>query len=260
MPVLTVFETPVVVLDDVNNEPENAIIEQQGQGTSQESYIYTQNAGANASNIFIESCEQDEQQQLVTRALEGDKEAFGEIVHQYSALMLRTAWMIVGDRDIAEDAVQDALIQAWQHLPSLREASALRPWLMRIVVNQCISFKRRLTRSTAFIRQTLSEQATDLAAQVADDHKGRIERDWDIAYVIEHLPAKQRAVIVLHYYQGMTLLEMSETLQVSVNTLKKRIQAALANLRRILHAADTEEGFNNSRGKPDRPRLVALAS
>jgi RNA polymerase sigma-70 factor, ECF subfamily len=243
MPVLTVFETPSAVLDNVNSELENAIIEQQGQGTSQEAYIYTQNAGADASNTSIESSEQDEQQQLVTRALEGDKEAFGEIVHQYSALMLRTAWMIVGDRDTAEDTVQDALIQAWQHLPNLREATALRPWLMRIVVNQCISFKRRVARSTAFIRQTLSEQATDLAAQIADDHKGRIERDWDIAHAIEHLPAKQRAVIVLHYYQGMTLPEMSETLQTSENTLKKRIQAALANLRRNLHAADTDEGF-----------------
>ena len=249
MPVLTVFETPSAVLDDANSEPENAIIEQQEQEISQKSSIFTQNAGANASNTPIESFQQDEQQRLVTRALEGDKEAFGEIVHQYSALMLRTAWVIVGDRDIAEDTVQDALIQAWQHLPSLREASALRPWLMRIVVNQCISFKRHLARSTAFIRQALSEQATDLAAQVADDHKGRIEQDWDVAHAIEHLPAKQRAVIMLHYYQGMTLPEMSEALQTSENTLKKRIQAALANLRSVLHAADIDESLDNSQGR-----------
>src|ERR1700681_869542 len=57
--------------------------------------------------------QQDEQYLLVTRALQGDDAAFGEIVDQYSTLMLRTASMIVGDRDIAEDVVQDALIQAW---------------------------------------------------------------------------------------------------------------------------------------------------
>ena len=62
--------------------------------------------------------------------------------------------MAVGDRDVAEDTVQNALIQAWQQLPSLREASSLRPWLMRIVVNQCISFKRRLARSKAFVHTT----------------------------------------------------------------------------------------------------------
>jgi RNA polymerase sigma-70 factor, ECF subfamily len=182
-----------------------------------------------------------EQEALVIRAIQGDQTAFGEIVDQYSTLMLRTASMIVGDHDIAEDVVQDALIQAWHHLPDLRKAGALRPWLMRIVVNQCISFKRRVARTSAFMRQALSDQETDLIAQAADDHKGRMERDWDLAHTIEGLPLKQRVVIVLHYYNGMTLPEMAQTLQTSENTLKKRIQAALTNLRRILHSANEEE-------------------
>lgn len=178
--------------------------------------------------------EQEKLEQRVIHALQGDQQAFSEIVDQYSTLMLRTASMIVGDRDIAEDVVQDAFIQAWHHLADLRQAGALRPWLMRIVVNQCISFKRRMARSTAFVRQALSEQETDLAAQIADDHKGRMERDWDLAHAIESLPMKQRVAIVLHYYNGMTLPEMADTLHISENTLKKRIQAALINLRRVL--------------------------
>ncbi|HEY4389171.1 MAG TPA: RNA polymerase sigma factor [Ktedonobacteraceae bacterium] len=189
----------------------------------------------------LETPEQAEQRMIVTRALQGDQAAFTAIVDQYSTLMLRTASMIVGDRDIAEDVVQDALIQAWHHLADLRKAGALRPWLMRIVVNQCISFKRRLTRSAAFMRQALSEQETDLIAQAADDHKGRMERDWDLAQAIKELPMKQRVVIVLHYYNGMTLPEMSQTLNTSENTLKKRIQAALTNLRRILRVSADEE-------------------
>ena len=175
------------------------------------------------------------------RAIQGDQTAFGEIVDQYSTLMLRTASMIVGDHDIAEDVVQDAFIQAWYHLSDLRKAGALRPWLMRIVVNQCISFKRRLARTTAFMRQALSEQETDLIAQAADDYKGRMERDWDLAHAIEDLPLKQRVAIVLHYYNGMTLPEMAQTLKISENTLKKRIQAALTNLRHALHSANEEE-------------------
>jgi RNA polymerase sigma-70 factor, ECF subfamily len=180
------------------------------------------------------SAEQDEQEALVTRVLQGDQNAFGIIVDQYNTLMLHTALMIVGDRDIAEDVVQDALIQAWHHLADLRKAGALRPWLIRIVINQCISFKRRLARTTAFMRQALSEQEIDLIAQAADDHKGRMERDWDLAHTIEMLPMKQRVVIVLHYYNGMTLPEMAQALHISENTLKKRIQAALTNLRRML--------------------------
>lgn len=185
--------------------------------------------------------ELQELQRIVSQALQGDETAFSTIVEMYSGLMIRTASMIVGDRDIAEDVVQDALIQAWHHLPDLREASALRPWLMRIVVNQCISFKRRLTRTTNFIRQALSEQETDLIAQAADDFKGRMERDWDLVQAIEKLPTKQRVVVILHYYNGMTLPEMSQTLQTSENTLKKRIQSALINLRRVMYAAEAEE-------------------
>lgn len=188
-----------------------------------------------------ETPEQYMQRFLVTRALSGDAEAFEQIIDQYSPLMLRTATMIVGDRDIAEDVVQDALVQAWQHLPDLREASALRPWLMRIVVNQCISFKRRLSRTAAFMRNMLSEQETHLIAQAADDYKGRMERDWDLAHAIENLPAKQRDVIILHYYHSMTLPEMARALSTSENTLKKRIQAALTNLRRLLRVSDRDE-------------------
>ncbi|HLQ29187.1 MAG TPA: RNA polymerase sigma factor [Ktedonobacteraceae bacterium] len=182
-----------------------------------------------------------EQHKLVDRALRGDKDAFNDIFDRYSGMMLRTAYGIVKDRDIAEDAVQNALIQAWQHLPSLRESGALRSWLLRIVVNQCISFKRRLARSTMFLQQAFSEQETYVASQVADDAKGCIERSWDLAQAIEKLPAKQQNVIALHYYQGMTLPEISQKLQISENTLKKRIQAALSNLRRVVRDAEMDK-------------------
>lgn len=189
-------------------------------------------------NVVEKSPEQVAQQILVEKVLQGDKDAFGAIVNQYNALMMRTAIMIIEDRDIAADAVQDALIQAWQHLPGLREAGALRPWLMRIVVNQCISYKRKAARTAAFVRQSLADQSTQLAAEIADDHKGRLERDWDLAETVKKLPPKQQAVIMLHYYQGMTLPSMAQTLQISENTLKKRIQAALNNLRKVLRPDD----------------------
>ncbi len=182
-----------------------------------------------------------EQSILVARALRGDKDAFDDIFDRYGGLMQRTAYSIVKDRDIAEDAVQNALIQAWQHLSSLRETGALRPWLLRIVVNQCISFKRRLARSRMFLYQSFSEQETFLASQVADYAKGRMERSWDLAQAVEQLPAKQQNVIALHYYQGMTLPEISQRLQISENTLKKRIQAGLSNLRRVLRDAELDE-------------------
>jgi RNA polymerase sigma-70 factor (ECF subfamily) len=70
-----------------------------------------------------------------------------------------------------------------------------------------------------------------------------LERDWDLAQAIENLPLKQRVVIVLHYYNGMTLPEMSQSLHTSENTLKKRIQAALNNLRHMVYLTDMDEGM-----------------
>lgn len=190
---------------------------------------------------IIETEVLSEQDVLVARALGGDTEAFHTIFAYYNGLMLRTAYSIVKDHDLAEDAVQNAIIQAWQHLPSLREAGALRSWLMRIVVNQSISFKRRITRSTMFLRQAFAEQETNLASQVADDAKGWMEGQWDLAQAIGTLPTKQQMAITLHYYQGMTLPEMSQQLHISENTLKKRIQAALTNLRHLMRDANRDE-------------------
>ncbi len=182
-----------------------------------------------------------EQHLLVTRVQQGDADAFVDIFSQYSGLMLRTAYSIVKDRDTAEDAVQNALIQAWQHLPSLREAGALRSWLMRIVVNQCMSFKRQLARSTMFLRQSIAEQEMALASQIAEYSKGSIESNLDLAQAIEQLPMKQQMVIALHYYQGMTVPAISEALHISENTIKKRIQAALSNLRQVIKGDEVEE-------------------
>lgn len=184
--------------------------------------------------------EQPTQQLLVARALRGERDAFDAIFDQYSRVMHRTAYSIVKDRDIAEDAVQDAFILAWQRLPSLREAGALRSWLLRIVVNQCISFKRRLARSTLFLHQSFSEQETDVASQITNYYEGHMERNWDLAQAIENLPTKQQMVIALHYYQGMTLPEISQALHISENTLKKRIQAALRNLRQVVRETEME--------------------
>jgi RNA polymerase sigma-70 factor, ECF subfamily len=188
-----------------------------------------------------------EQHLLITRAQHGERGAFEDIFNQYSGLMLHVAYSIVRDRDMAEDAVQNALIQAWQHLPSLREAGALRSWLMRIVVNQCISFKRRLARSTLIQRQSISEQETVLASQIADHAKGTKERDWDLAQAIKQLPTKQQMVIALHYYQGMTVSEISQALQISENIIKKRIQAALSNLRQVIKDVEIEESHPRTR-------------
>lgn len=68
-----------------------------------------------------------------------------------------------------------------------------------------------------------------------------MERGWDLAQAVKQLPVKQQHVIALHYYQGMTLPAIAQRLRTSENTLKKRLQAALSNLRRVLWEAEGDE-------------------
>ena len=187
-------------------------------------------SGATLS-VTKEKPELAEQRLLVTRALQGDEKAFGSIVDQYSTLLLRTATMIVADRHIAEDVVQDTLIQAWYHLPDLREAGALHPWLIRMVVNQSLHFKRFFDRKTHFVYRELWGRERKFTTKIAEYREQRLQCDWDLAHTIENLSVKQRVVIVLQYYNGMTLSEIAQVLQTSENTLKKRSQAALNSLR-----------------------------
>src|SRR5512135_1837236 len=112
MPALLAYEPTACVPEVVENEYAEAAAEQQ----------WEVEADAMA--------EQHQSHVLVAQALRGETEAFEDLVDHYRGVMLRTAYRIVRDQASAEDAVQDALIQAWQHLPSLREAGALRSWLI----------------------------------------------------------------------------------------------------------------------------------
>jgi RNA polymerase sigma-70 factor, ECF subfamily len=177
--------------------------------------------------------DQHEPSLLVYRALQGESLAFTEIVECYHRLMMHTAVLLVGDRESAKDVVQEALFLAWKHLGDLRDVGTLRPWLLRIVVNQCLTWKRRRIRTMASAQHALWEQERELVSQAADDHYGRRERDWDLAHAVERLPPQQRVAIVLHYYHGMKIAEMAQALHLSENTLKKRLHVALRTLRYV---------------------------
>lgn len=171
---------------------------------------------------------------LVARCLAGDEEAFTIIADHYGGLLLRTAYLLVHDEEAAKDVVQDTLLLAWKNMSKLREPSFLRAWLLKIVVNQSISLKRRLARKTALLREQLIGKYIEQSIQIADFQRGRIEDTLDVLLAIERLPINQRVVLVLFYYHRMTMPEIANMLGVAENTLRKRLQAALEKVRRGL--------------------------
>ncbi len=172
--------------------------------------------------------------ELVARCLAGEDDAFATLTDQYGGLLLRTAYLLVRDEEEAKDIVQESLLLAWKNLERLREPVYLRAWLLKIVVNQSTSLKRRLARNTTLLREHLLQQYIDSTIHETDFQRGQVEDTLDITQAIGQLPINQRTVLVLFYYHHMSLSEIASMLGVAENTLRKRLQSALEKIRRAL--------------------------
>ena len=161
---------------------------------------------------------------------------FEQIARTYGDLLLRTARLLVDDEATAEDIVQTSLELAWRNLPTLRDRSSLKAWLVKIVMNQAMTYRRKQARSESYIRDAIRGWMAESAAMDAAEANGTMERIWDLRAAIRLLPLEQRAMIVLHYYLDMSVPEIAQMLNISPNTIKKRLRTALQRLRTILGA------------------------
>ena len=179
---------------------------------------------------------------LVERAQQGDQKAFASLAAAHVDRCYAIARRILRDPDRAEDAVQQALLGAWRDLPMLREPERFEAWLHKLVVNACYSEARGRRRWTARIH-VLPIQTSfdpDVASSVAarDELEGAFRR----------LTPEQRAIVVLHHYQGYPLTEIAKTLGIPVGTARSRLHYAVRQLRSVLDARD--RSLATSRERP----------
>jgi RNA polymerase sigma-70 factor (ECF subfamily) len=170
---------------------------------------------------------------LVERARRGDREAFAVLVHQVSDSLYATAWRILRDAGLAEDALQNALVLAWRRLPKLRDPDRFEAWIHRILVHACYDESQRARPWSRTVRVLPMDglSAPDGTAAIAD--RDELERAF------RRLSFEQRAVFVLHHYVGLPLVEVAELLEIPAGTARSRLHYALEGLRRAL-AADVE--------------------
>lgn len=169
------------------------------------------------------------QQALVERARNGDRGAFAELAAASIAQLYRVAELMLRDRDLADDAVQETLMVAWRDLRGLREATAFDTWLHRILV-RCVYREAGRERRHSIRRHAASPAAvtSDAAAEIAN--RDAIDR------VFSRLRPDHRAVLVLHHYLGMSDREAGSALGVPTGTVKSRLNRASAALRSELEA------------------------
>jgi RNA polymerase sigma-70 factor (ECF subfamily) len=166
---------------------------------------------------------------LVEAAQRGDHEAFEVLATSAGDRLYAVARLILRSADLAEDAVQEALVRAWQQLPSLRDPDRLDAWLHRLVVNACADQGRQLRRWSQQVRPLQLDAAiSDDTGSVAD--REQLERGFS------RLKPEQRAVVVLHYYSGFSAAEIARMLGIPEGTARSRLYYATTALRAALEA------------------------
>jgi len=169
------------------------------------------------------------QRDLVERAQQGDRESFGILVDGSTARLYNIAQLMLGDGDLAQDAVQEALIQTWRDLRGLRDPDRFDSWLHRILVRCVYRVAGRERRQVD--RRKLAQpdvSAPDPAGQLAD-------RD-EIDRCFRRLTAEFRAVLVVHHYLGLSDDEGAEVIGVPTGTFKSRLHRAARALRAEIEA------------------------
>lgn len=174
---------------------------------------------------------------LASAALAGDRAAFGVLVSQHRPLVLALCQRMLGDRDAAEDAVQDAILQALIHLSGLRSPAQFGPWLAGIGLNICRRRLRQRTRDAwsyeaalggRWVSEPLDWRDGPEELAEAADLAARVRR------AVAGLPAGQRAAVLLVYLAGLTQAEAAQTLGVTPAAVKARVHYARATLRHRL--------------------------
>lgn len=167
---------------------------------------------------------------LVLAARDGNGDAFGRLMAGSIDRCYALAYRILRETELARDAVQVALLGAWEDLPTLRDPDRFDAWLTRLVVNACYAEARRERRWAAKLRLIPPETPTlpDAMTSVAD--RDEIERAF------RRLPMDQRAVVVLHHYAGLTLGEVGKTLHIPAGTARSRLHHATRQLRAAVEA------------------------
>jgi RNA polymerase sigma factor (sigma-70 family) len=163
----------------------------------------------------------------VADAAAGNAEALARIVGAHHDDMARIAYVVCGDQDLAQDAVQSAWPIAWRRLGSLREPDRLRPWLMAVAANEARHLVRRRRRDRV-VEIDVADTGTPLSDPAANPDV------TDLAIALRRLAPEDRALLALRHVAGFDATEIGRALGMSPSGVRSRLARLLARLREEL--------------------------
>ncbi len=182
-----------------------------------------------------------QQQALVRRAQNGDREAFGDLVRFYQRRVVGVAYHFLGSSEDARDVGQDAFVQAFRCLQQVKDPSRFRPWLMRTVVNLSLNFRRSRAQSRMVSLDALSVETTATCRSRVTECRCAIhgtpsagDMQTKVAEAVESLPDHQRTALILFSVEGLPQTEVAEILRCSVELVKWNVFQARKKLKELL--------------------------
>ena len=177
----------------------------------------------------------DEEEQ-VRRAISGDRLAFSRLMEHYQSACYGLAWRLLGDRDLAADATQDAFVHAYNAIGAFR-GGIFRSWLLRITANASYDLLRRAQRRPTTVLPDPEEGGVELPDAsapnpVVEATRSELYRQLELA--LRLLPEDQRTAVVLCDVYGMDYNEVASATSSALGTVKSRIHRGRLRLRELL--------------------------
>ncbi|OGO05482.1 MAG: hypothetical protein A2Y91_04055 [Chloroflexi bacterium RBG_13_54_8] len=174
---------------------------------------------------------------LIKHSKEGDLDSFNRLVESYQGLVYNLALRMVGDRQTAEDASQDAFLSAWKNIGGFRggRGGSFRAWLLCIVANVCRDQLRKGKRNpTASLEALPVEPEAMSSSESPEEYTLRREMMEQIQEGLAALSPEQRMAVILSDIQGFSYEEMSQAMKCSLGTVRSRLSRGRARLRDYL--------------------------
>ena len=179
-----------------------------------------------------------EETELVERARRGDSGAYETIVARYQGIAFRTAYLIAGSAEDAEEAAQDGFLKAYRALPRFRPGAPFRPWLLAIVANEARNRRRSAGRRASLALRLAEEDRPGDAAPSPEAAVVATERRSTLLEAVNGLREEERLVVSCRYFLDLSEEETAAALGLPRGTVKSRLSRALERLRREMGVED----------------------
>ena len=158
---------------------------------------------------------------------------FERLVHEHQKKLLRMCYLYLRDKTLAEDAVQETFIKVYRNMQSFRGESSEKTWLMKIAMNTCHDIHR-----SNWFKMIDPRYTPDMLPEASEPFD---QKEEDLVAEIMQLPLKLREVILLYYYQDMTVTEIADSLGISQSSVSGRLKRGRDKLRILLERRDINE-------------------